>query len=61
MELTIGATELGDGVDEAIVELGSPTEARLGVAREEVAGVSREVGPLQGAMELLYPLGCVHS
>jgi hypothetical protein len=38
---TIGASELGDGIDEAVMELGRPPEAGLGVGGEdEAAGVA---------------------
>jgi hypothetical protein len=36
--LTIRPAELGDGIDEAVVEVGRPAEPRLGVRREHHAG-----------------------
>jgi hypothetical protein len=35
--LTLGPAELGDGVDEALVEVGGPPEAGLGVCRQHQA------------------------
>jgi hypothetical protein len=35
--LTLGPAELGDGVDEALVEVGGPPEAGLGVRRQHEA------------------------
>lgn len=40
MMRTVGAAELGDGVDEALVELHRPPEPRLGVGGEDQAGVA---------------------
>jgi hypothetical protein len=36
--LTIRPAELGDGIDEAVVEVGRPAEPRLGIGREHHAG-----------------------
>lgn len=36
--LTIRPAELGDSIDEAVVEVGRPAEPRLGVGREHHAG-----------------------
>jgi hypothetical protein len=38
--LTVGPAELGDGVDEAVVEVGRPSEPGLGVGRQHHAGPS---------------------
>lgn len=35
---TVRASELGDGIDEAVVEVGRPAEPRLGIGREHHAG-----------------------
>lgn len=35
--LTLGPAELGDGVDEALVQVGSPSQSRLGVCRQHQA------------------------
>lgn len=37
---TIGASELSDGVDEALVELDGPTEAGFGVGGEDETGIA---------------------
>ena len=36
--LTVGPAELGDGVDEAVVEVGRPAEPGLGVGRQNDTG-----------------------
>lgn len=35
--ITVGSSELGDGIDESIVELDRPSEARLGISGENKA------------------------
>jgi len=39
--LTLGPPELGDGVDEALVQVGCPAQSRLGVCRQHQARPAR--------------------
>ena len=39
--LTLGPAELSDGVDEALVQVGRPTQSRLGVCRQHQARPAR--------------------
>lgn len=47
--LTVGASELGDGIDEAIVELSRPPETGFGIRGENQAGVRRETRSFQSS------------
>lgn len=54
--LTSGATELSDGVDEALMEVGGPAEAGLGVRRQHqtrVAAAALTVAPGAGDLNRL--------
>ena len=43
--LTLGSTELGEGIDEVLVEVGGPLETGLGVRRRRQHQARRPSGP----------------
>lgn len=42
--LTVGSSELGDGVDEALVKVSCPSKARLWVGCEDETGIYTKIG-----------------